>query len=295
MDNNLTFPLIDCDIASGECNKAVLNELNNLVNDIENGRKHFKRFPAQAERNSDDGSRRATKASVIVRGETDTSSTQQRLTKLQRRKRDESVSPRQEQIIELWAKAEGIWFDNLSDVVMGQRLLANHSSEAVVYDNGLTLTKIISLNHFHNPQFAIDRVILHNMFFPSTRITILGFGRDEYDKFGQCDHSKFRIIAEQPYVKGIKPTIEQIKNYVEKCGFVQQKTPTTYKNDYYIISDLHEGNVIHATDSYDNPLFDNEGNPTLFFIDTDIRLNTPDQGKDGKYLVDNGIIMAGGI
>ena len=286
MENNSN---IDRAIATGEWDSAALTELDNLINDIENGRKHFKRFPLAAERHFGASSRLAAKASVILRGEADAGSTQQRLTKLQRRKRDQAASPRQERIIESWAKAEGIWYENLSDAVRGLRLLANHSSEAVVYDNGLNLTKIVSLNHFFNPQFVTDRIILHNMFFPVTSIKLLGFGRDFNNLFGECDFSDFRFVVDQPYTKGVKPSIEQIKTFMEKSGFEQQRTPTTYKNDYFIISDLHEGNVIHATDLADCPLYDDEGNPTLFFIDTDCRLNTPDQGKDGKYVVDNGI------
>ena len=120
------------------------------------------------------------------------------------------------------------------------------------------------------------------MFFPDTALTIGGFGRLNY--------GEFQIIVSQQFIIGIKPELDDIKKKViELYGFIQQRTPTTYKNDYYIISDLHQGNVLHVTDFFGKPLYMSNGLPLLAFIDTDMRLNTPDQGKDGKYVVDNGI------
>lgn len=274
--------LISKAVATDKWDNAALTELNNLINDIENGKRIYKRFSlgsAQTFRNRDS---RATKASIILRESTDASSTTQRLTKLRRRLRDEAVSPTQERIIQAWAKAEGFWYDDVAQYVENHKILANHSSEAIVYfNNSYKITKTISLSHFQNPQFAIDRIILHNMFFPDTALTIRGFGRSNY--------GEFQIIVSQQFIIGIKPKLDDIKKVIELYGFIQQRTPTTYKNDYYIISDLHQGNVLHVTDFFGKPLYMSNGLPLLAFIDTDMRLNTPDQGKDGKYVVDNGI------
>ncbi len=272
-----------------------MTELDNLLNDIENGRKRYKRFEF-LENQADDckeNNRRAIQASIILRGSTDPSSTNQRLTKLQRRKRDQEAIARQEQLIEQWARAEGIWFNDLSDAIKDKQLLANHSSEAVVYYKDNMVTKIVALSHFLNPQLAIDRIVLHNIFFPATPIRIVGFGYDEGERFfcnEMNDNNTFRIVVEQPFVRGIKPTLEQIKTDIESFGFVQQKKPTSFITDYYIVSDLHEGNVIHVTGENGEPLYYDDGNPILAYIDTDMRLNTPDQGKDGKYKIDNEII-----
>lgn len=297
---NLTFNNIDKAIETGEWNQEALDELNNLINDIENGTKHFKRFRPEISTSGGENSRTATKVSVVLRGSTDTSSTTQWLTLSERRKRDQAASPKQERIIENWAKAEGVWFDNLAEAVEGQDLLANHTSEAVVYrsKDGTKVTKVLSLSHFNNPQLAIDRIILHNHFFPNTPMKIVGFGYDKDEEFGTDEmnnNNKFRIVIEQPFVKGIKPTLEQINSVITKLSsekLEQQKKPTTYKNSNYIVSDLHEGNVYHLTDENKQPLYDSDGNPLLAFIDTDWRLNTPDQGKDGNYVIDNSITSA---
>lgn len=273
---------IDRAIATGEWSQEALTELDNLINDIENGRKVFKRFPQAATATFGRGNRLATKAAVVLRASTPTSGSTQRLTKLRRRLRDEAVSPAQERLIEQWARAENCWSENVENTVNQYRLLTNHSSEALVYYNVKTVIKTVSLSHFQNPQFAVDRIILHNFFFPSTAIIVRGFGRNV--------NGEFEIIVEQPFVMGIKPELEQIQTVIERIGFVQQRTPTTYKNDYFIISDLHQGNVLHVVDLQDNPLFDSDGTPLLAFIDTDMRLNTPDQGKDGKWVLDNRIV-----
>ena len=276
------FPHIDHAVATDTWTAEALAELDNLVNDIENGRRIYKRFHARGARPLAKGNRRATKASIVLRNSPGAGGETQRLTALQRRLRDEAVSLAQERTIEHWARAEGIWFDNVELHLSRLQILANHSSEAIVYFNGgYTLAKMVSLSHFLNPMFAIDRIILHNMFFPDTAITVVGFGRTQY--------GEFQIVVNQPFIVGIKPEFDDIKTVIERYGFQQYKL-TTYRNDHYLISDLHQGNVLHVTDFQERPLYMSDGTPLLAFIDTDMRFNTPDQGKDGKYVVDNGIV-----
>ena len=83
--------------------------------------------------------------------------------------------------------------------------------EAVVYDHGSTLIKSIGLDYFIQPVFALDRISLHNTYFPETRLTTLGFGRDKRDEF--------KIIAEQPYIEGQPVSDEDIADYMRQMGF----------------------------------------------------------------------------
>lgn len=298
-NENLTFNVIDKAIESGEWNQEALDELNNLITDIKDGKKEYRRYqlgiPRTIQQKGWRSDETAVKASIILRGSSDTSSTEQRLSKLQRRKRDQETGIRQEQIVESWARSEGLWFEQLSDSVKGLKLLSDKSSESAVYidEAKRTVTKVMSLSHFINPQLAIDRIILHNQFFPKAPIKIIGFGIDKNEEFIKDvmnNNNKFRIVIEQPFAKGIKPTIENIKSVVENFGLIQQKTPTTYSNPLFIASDLHEGNAIHLVDENDNPIYYENGEPVLAFIDTDMRLNTPDQGQNGEYHIDNSIV-----
>lgn len=298
-NENLTFNVIDKAIESGEWNQEALDELNNLITDIKDGKKEYRRYqlgiPRTIQQKGWRSDETAVKASIILRGSSDPSSTEQRLSKLQRRKRDQETGIRQEQIVESWARSEGLWFEQLSDSVKGLKLLSDKSSESAVYidEAKRTVTKVMSLSHFINPQLAIDRIILHNQFFPKAPIKIIGFGIDKNEEFIKDvmnNNNKFRIVIEQPFAKGIKPTIENIKSVVENFGLIQQKTPTTYSNPLFIASDLHEGNAIHLVDENDNPIYYENGEPVLAFIDTDMRLNTPDQGQNGEYHIDNSIV-----
>ena len=46
--------------------------------------------------------------------------------------------------------------------------------EAKVYDHGVTLVKTIGLDYFVQPILALDRISLHNAYFPETRLVVLG-------------------------------------------------------------------------------------------------------------------------
>ena len=60
------FPLIDRAIAALDWDSATLTELDNLINDIENGRKHFKRFPLAAANGFRQGGRANEAASLLL-------------------------------------------------------------------------------------------------------------------------------------------------------------------------------------------------------------------------------------
>lgn len=171
---------------------------------------------------------------------------------------------KQAERIELWAKAVGIWIDDiassLSDI-LGERIA--EGGEATVYDHGATLIKSIGLDYFIEPILALDRISLHNAFFPETRLTVLGFGRDT--------NGNFKIIVEQPFIKGTRMTEEEISEYMQRMGFkLYNARNWTYATPDIYLSDMHDENVIRSQ----------EGN--IFVIDCDIRINTPDLKCGGK-------------
>ena len=97
--------------------------------------------------------------------------------------------------IEQWAKKTGCWIDNTDITIpklLGEEIA--QGGEAHVYDNGATLVKVIGLDYFVQPILALDRITLHNAYFPATRMIVLGFGRNKYGMFD--------IIVEQPFIQG---------------------------------------------------------------------------------------------
>ena len=106
--------------------------------------------------------------------------------------RECQLGAQQEKVIEQWAKAVGVWTDGVDEQlpkVLGEQIA--EGGEAKVYDHGSTLIKSIGLDYFIQPIFALDRIALHNTYFPETRLTVLGFGRNK--------NGEFKIIVEHAF------------------------------------------------------------------------------------------------
>ena len=270
MKQILTFPHLDRAIATGEWSQEALTELDNLINDIENGRKVFKRFPYETARGFRQGGR-ANEAATIILGRRESADKTSALSVSARYERDKREQPIQERIIESWAKAVGIWYDQL-DTISGKEQIAE-GGEAKVFSNGNgILTKILSTAYFITPQFALDRITLHNTLFPAASFKICGFGRSS--------DGEFQFIVEQPFIQGGHISLDEIRRFMEMSGFKKSDKDrgNTYTTDYLYVSDLHDENVIKTA------------NGTLIVIDADVRWNTPELNRGGKWVIDNRIV-----
>ena len=165
---------------------------------------------------------------------------------------------KQAERIELWAKAADVWFDDIDTSltnILGEKIA--EGGEAIVYDHGATLIKSIGLDYFVEPVLALDRISLHNAYFPETRLTVLGFGRDS--------NNEFKIIVEQPFIKGERISDDEIAEYMKKMGFkLYNPRNWTFATPEIYLSDMHDENVIRSL----------SGN--IFVIDCDIRINIPE-------------------
>ncbi len=161
-------------------------------------------------------------------------------------------------IIERWAKVSGCWIDNVEDSLtqfMGSQIA--EGGEAHVYDHGSTLVKSIGLDYYIEPILALDRISLHNAIFPETKLSVLGFGRDE--------DGRFRIIAEQHFVEGSRMTDGEIAEFMQRMGFLLINPRNwTYATPEIYLSDMHDENVFRT----------NLGRVAV--VDCDIRINTPE-------------------
>ena len=129
--------------------------------------------------------------------------------------------------------------------------------EAHVYYKGNTLVKSIGLDYYILPVLALDRISLHNAYFPETRLNVLGFGR--------TSEGDFQVIVEQPHIQGEQMTDEEIQQFAERMGFeLRNPRNWTYTTPEIYLSDLHDENVIKSV------------NGNVFVIDCDIRINTPE-------------------
>lgn len=172
-------------------------------------------------------------------------------------KRELQQAAKQAQRIEKWAKSAGIWFSDIDNTLT--KFLGSHiaeGGEAKVYDSGSRMIKSIGLDYYLFPIHALDRISLHNTYFPETSLEVIGFGRDENDKF--------KILVDQPFIEGIKVSEDEITFFMEKMGFTLRNPRNwTYSNQEIYLSDVHDENVLKSRSG------------TMFIIDCDIRLNTP--------------------
>ena len=119
---------------------------------------------------------------------------------------------------------------------------------------------------------ALDRVALHNTYFPETRLKVLGFGRDQ--------SGEFKIIVEQPFIGGTHVSDEDIAKYMEQMGF-ELKNPRnwTYATPDVYLSDMHDENVIRSETG------------AICVVDCDIRINTPELRTGGIRSLTTSVVI----
>ena len=179
----------------------------------------------------------------------------------------------QESIIECWARKINCWYDNVDESLpkqFGEQIA--EGGEAHVFQHGFNLMKSIGLDYYIQPILALDRISLHNSFFPETKLSVIGFGR-----FRKGD---FQIIVEQPHIQGRKLSDSEIASFASKMGFeLRNPCNWTYVTPEIYLSDLHDENVIISK----------EGN--IFVVDCDIRINTPELHQGGERILSTEVEM----
>ena len=118
-----------------------------------------------------------------------------------------------------------------------------------------------------------DRISLHNAYFPETKLDVIGFGRD--------DSSEFKILVSQPFIEGQKISEEEIYTFMHNMGFkLNNPRNWTYFTPEIYLSDMHDENIIRSSSG------------TIFVIDCDIRLNTPDLRIGGNRIFTTEVICS---
>lgn len=226
----------------------------------------FKRFSPQEQYGCTAGGLSNVIASILAGAETKADPGDEELSDF---KREIKQGKEQAKRIESWAKRVGIWIDDVDTVLsnsFGHEI--SEGGEAKVYDNGVKLIKSIGLDYYILPTFALDRISLHNAYFPETFLEIIGFGKDI--------DGNFKIIVEQPFIKGSSMTEREIQEFAENLGFkLMNARNWTYATPQIYLSDLHDENLIKSE----------SGN--VFVIDCDIRINTPELKQGGIRIYDS--------
>ena len=258
-------------IAEGFTSEGLL-KLDCYAEQFISGKLVYQRFSPQEQHGCAAGGATNVIASLLAGAEAGSDS--QDSSALSDYQRECQFGAQQEAVIEQWAKVVGLWTDCVEEALpksLGEQIA--EGGEAVVYDHGSTLIKSIGLDYFIQPIFALDRISLHNTFFPETRLTVLGFGRDK--------RGEFKIIVEQPYIDGQPVSDEEIADYMRRMGF-ELKNPRnwTYATAEIYLSDMHDENVIRSNTTN-----------TIFVVDCDIRINIPELRQGGIRVLTTSVVF----
>lgn len=247
-------------IIKDDYNPKGLTILEDYADKFINGKQIFKRFSPREQQGCAEGGQAHVIATIIAGAENSSDPITQGGKQL---KGIFQLGAQQAALIERWARNSGMWIENLDQTLisnMGNEIA--EGGEAKVYDSGSYLVKSIGLDYFILPIHALDRISLHNAYFPETKMEVIGFGRDS--------RGDFRILVSQPFIEGIRMTDKEIEEYLHKMGFkLQNPRNWTYITPEIYLSDMHDENVIK------------DYNGTVYVLDCDIRLNTPDLNKGG--------------
>ena len=179
-----------------------------------------------------------------------------------------------------YAKENGIWRDDIEkdfDSIYGTKDTQKNTEggESIVWFDRArgVAVKAIGLDYYGSPTLALERVELHNKYFPHAPLNVVGFGevKDTYGENGDIAQygRPFNIIAEQPLIDATTElTKDEIRERLESMGFKvvrdngdagwDMETP----DGLAIVSDLHERNVFGTRDG------------SVAVIDCDIRKRT---------------------
>lgn len=241
-----------------------LQTLNKYAEQFISGRLVYERFSPSEQHGCSTGGANNVIASLLAAAEIRPDSSNAPVGSF---KREQQCAAQQEDRIENWARKAECWIENTDKTLssqLGEQIA--EGGEAKVFDNGISLIKTIGLDYYIQPVLALDRVSLHNTWFPETALKVIGFGRDS--------DMNFQVVAEQPFIQGSRMTEAEIEAFAEKLGFeLINRTNWTYSTPEIYLSDLHDENVIKSE----------SGN--VLVIDCDIRINTASLKCNGKRIL----------
>jgi len=248
-----------------------LRKLNSYAEQFISGRLVYQRFSSREQHGCSAGGETNVIASLLAGAEDRANQDAEEV--VSDFKKERELGAKQETVIEQWAKVVGCWMECVDDELhksFGSEIA--EGGEAMVYDHGTTLVKSIGLDYFILPILALDRIALHNTFFPETRLVVLGFGRDARDDF--------KVICEQPFIAGTHVSDQEIYEYMRCMGF-ELKNPRnwTYATPDIYLSDMHDENVIRSQTG------------AMCVVDCDIRINTPELRSGGVRTLTNSVIF----
>ncbi len=144
-----------------------------------------------------------------------------------------------------WAKESNLWLKALP----GNSAYLTKGGESKIYlvANGLNVVKVNDAIYYATWTEYFNSLVLHNLFFPNTAYTLLGFMEDD---------GRLHAVLQQPFVEGQQARLDDIREILNFNGFENVKRQDYKNNEFHLLlEDMHDENVIAREE-------------LLFFIDT---------------------------
>ena len=228
-------------IAADGFAESTLLEINNYINDIQNGTEDFPRF------NLSEHAGLCTAGAPLIGATIVASYAAASLTASSHAGGGQGSGPAnweidelQEQLIEQWAKTANLWVED-SEQILTEELgpkIAQGAEAKVYYREGDTSVVKERASIYSTTQKALDAIVLHNYLFPETAMNVVGFTRDS--------DGLFRIILTQPYVNCLRLAAKmEIDDMVAAKGFRDNWNGqgVNYISDRLALEDMHPANV----------------------------------------------------
>ncbi len=139
-----------------------------------------------------------------------------------------------EALIEVYAKEQGLWIP-IEDTFSWRKLSSGNENDVFLREDGL-IYKINNLMNDGGGLPLLDRIQLHNRYFPETAYELEGFT-------GLGGGSVFPVLK-QKYVKdATAATPTEIDEYMLRLGFTKIGDHR-YSNNEVVVSDLRPRNVL---------------------------------------------------
>ena len=237
--NRLEF-IFDKIMADGFAESTLL-EINNYINDIQNGTEDFPRFNLSEHAGLCTAGAPLIGAAIVASYATASLTASSYVGSSQGScPANWEIDELQEQFIEQWAKTANLWVED-SEQILTEELgpkIAQGAEAKVYYREGDTSVVKERASIYSTTQKALDAIVLHNYLFPETAMNIVGFTRDK--------DGLFRIILTQPYVNCLRlATKMEIDDMVATKGFRDNWNGkgVNYISDRLALEDMHPANV----------------------------------------------------
>ena len=238
------------ELAVGYFSERTLQLIDNLINNILNGRTNLYQFNLQehaglctagasligayavcdfARRSLESGGDASTRQGGLANWE---------------------IDAKQEELVQKWAEIKKLWIPNSEqwiNATFGPKI-AQGAEAKVYYRTGDTSVIKERTSIYATLSKAFEAIVLHNALFPETQMSVIGFTRDT--------DGLFRAILTQPYIGCQRlATKAEIDEMVAAKGFRDNREGEgiNYIGDRLYLEDMHPANVFIDTQT---------GNPT---------------------------------